>query len=368
MRRIDKTGPSGPGRPLRVLHCPSNVAGHPAMLAKAERERGLKSWSVTLRQSPYQFPSDEVLVDDRGGRRQSRRVARLRLLWRALRDFDVVHFNFGRTILRSRLDLPLLKAAGKVIAVTYQGDDARQTDWCLENWTLSPPLIEALACRDQAMDERNRKAIADFDRYADCIFALNPDLLPVLPERAQFLPYASVDPRIWTPPVPQPDNEVPVVLHAPTNRIAKGTPIVLETIDRLRGDGVPFEFRLVEGLTHEEAKRLYVSADLLIDQLHYGWFGGLSVELMALGKPVVCFVRESDLRLIPAGIGEEMPVINATPDTLYDSLKDCLTRRRHELSDLGRKSRAFVERWFDPLTIAGTTKAAYEAALAGKRR
>ena len=43
------------------------------------------------------------------------------------------------------------------------------------------------------------KAIAKSARYADRIYALNPDLLDVLPPQARFLPYANVDPREWTP-------------------------------------------------------------------------------------------------------------------------------------------------------------------------
>ena len=48
-------------------------------------------------------------------------------------------------------------------------------------------------------DRHKRERIAFFDRHADLIYAVNPDLLNVLPARAQFLPYASVDPREWDP-------------------------------------------------------------------------------------------------------------------------------------------------------------------------
>lgn len=349
------------GRPIRVLHCPHNIAGNPAMLAKAERTLGLESWSVALRQSKYQFGADEILIDENAVRKRAGR-ARRRLFWRALRDFDVIHYNFGQTILRSQRDLPILKALGKVIAVTFQGDDARQIDWCLENWNPTPAQTEALLGRKGVSDDRNRRAIATFDRYADCIFAVNPDLLPVLPHRAQFLPYASVDPREWRPPTPS-NSDLPLVLHAPTNRIGKGTGAVVDAVERLRAEGVPFEFRLLEGYTHDEARKLYAEADLLIDQLVYGWFGALSVELMAMGKPVVCYIRESDARYVPAEMRSKLPIINADQYSIYETLKNVLLRGRGELARLGRQSRAFVERWFDPLVVAETTKAAYEKAF-----
>ncbi|RME84127.1 MAG: glycosyltransferase, partial [Caldilineae bacterium] len=90
------------------------------------------------------------------------------------------------------------------------------------------------------------------------------------------------------PPLPQGAACRPVVLHAPTHRGAKGTHVVIEAVRRLREvDGVDFEFQLVENLRHTEARQLYERADLLIDQLYAGWYGGLDVELMALGKPVI---------------------------------------------------------------------------------
>ncbi len=43
---------------------------------------------------------------------------------------------------------------------------------------------------------------------------------------------------------------------------------------------------------------------------------------MALGKPVVSYVRESDLGFLPAEMREEMPVQNVTPQTLVDRLEE----------------------------------------------
>jgi hypothetical protein len=42
------------------------------------------------------------------------------------------------------------------------------------------------------------------------------------------------------------------VLHAPTDRRLKGTDLILEAIDKTKEEGVPFDFTLVEGATHEE--------------------------------------------------------------------------------------------------------------------
>jgi hypothetical protein len=56
----------------------------------------------------------------------------------------------------------------------------------------------------------------------------------------------------------------------------------------------------------------------------------------------------------------DFPIIDATPNGIYDVLKEWLTVRRHELPALGRRSRAYVERWHDPLQIAARLKRVYE--------
>jgi glycosyltransferase involved in cell wall biosynthesis len=127
------------------------------------------------------------------------------------------------------------------------------------------------------------------------------------------------------------------------------------------------ELRLVEGLPRVQARKYYEQADLVVDQVLVGWYGGLAVEAMALGKPVVAFIREDDLGFAPEAMRHDLPIISASPDTLAATLREWLTVRRAELVELGRRSRAFVERWHDPERIAERLKRDYEAILAGRR-
>jgi glycosyltransferase involved in cell wall biosynthesis len=385
-------------RPIRVLHCPATVAGNPQSLARAEKSLGLESRTVAFRRDRFNYQADEFLFE--GGEGYWAKEARLwGLLWRAARSYDIIHFNFGMTFmpwyypeekyigrrlprfvyealdaykrLEDMCDLPLLKKAGKGIVVTYQGDDARQGDFCRTHFEVSPAEEVDAGYYTRASDEDKRHRIARFDKYADRIYAVNPDLLHVLPPRAEFLPYANVDPQKWAPAAPQSaaSGQRLTVLHAPTHRGVKGTEHILRAVELLRArDRLDFEFVLVEGLPHSEVRRLYERADLLVDQLLCGWYGGLAVELMALAKPVVCYIREGDLKFIHAEMRRDLPIINATPASVYEVLKEWLTVRRGELAEVGRRSRAFVERWHDPLKIAARLKADYEAILASKRR
>lgn len=368
---------------LRVLHVPDAVGGQAAGLARAERALGLDSFAVSLERSPYGYRMDEV-VRRPFQSRPAFELARLRLLARALRDFDVVHFNFGSTILpppargaastRYRAyarvvglrDLPLLRRAGKVIAVTFQGDDVRQGDVLRARYAASVATANP-GNYPPAADWVKRRIAAAFDRHAHLIYYLNPDLGWVLPRRAEFLPYASVDPLEWEPAA-RPASPRPLVVHAPTDRLTKGTEHVLAAVERLRNEGVAFEFELVEGVTQEEARRSYERADVFVDQLHVGWYGAAAVELMALGKPVVCFLRREDFVHLPRDLAEEIPLIDATPQTLAERLRQLVMASAETRADLGARSRAYVDRWHDPLAIAERLKNAYEAAAASPSR
>ena len=67
---------------------------------------------------------------------------------------------------------------------------------------------------------------------------------------------------------------------------------------------------------------------------------------------MIAYLREGDLHVLPQAMREENPVINATPTTIYDVLKDWLTVRRQEFPERGRAGRAYVERWHDSRVIA----------------
>jgi glycosyltransferase involved in cell wall biosynthesis len=366
--------------------------GNAPSLARAERSIGLKSWSIAYKKDPYNYPFDEVMLSEEVSV-VDREWARFRLLKRAIFDFDIIHFNFGLSIMPQwnpefpsglgifksfyhkvytrvleYCDLPLLKSLGKGIMVTYQGSDARQADYCREHFPITfvnevdPKMFSVIS------DINKRRCIAIFERYADRIYAVNPDLLNVLPEQAAFLPYSNVDITHWHPRTAMPFNpNCPLILHAPSDRNIKGTKYIVKAIERLKAEGLQFEFMLIENMSNAQARQIYERADIVIDQLLAGWYGGLAVEIMALGKPVICYLRESDFKFIPEGMRNEMPVINANPSTIYEVLKYWLTENREKIPELGKISRSYVERWHDPGKIAEGLKRDYEKTMLKKR-
>lgn len=377
---------------LRVLHVPMNTGGMATTLAAAQRRLGIDSNSVVLRPNKFGFQTDIALWSP-GDSLLRREVKRLALIRRAIGEFDVIHYNAGTTIsapplppdgvivsqhndalrwvnwlyltILQRIELALLKRAGKGIVVTYQGSEARQGDYCRQNYLIHNNLPNN-SFYSRRSDGHKRRRINLIDRYADQIYSLNPDLLHVLPNRARFLPYCNVDLEQWQPK-PSTPNKALRILHAPTNRDFKGSKYIIAAIDRLQEEGHIFEFDLVEGIAHKEARYRYSKADILIDQLLIGWYGGLSVEFMALGKPVICYIREEDLGYVSPQMREQLPIIQATPDSIYDVLKNCLELTTEELSDLGQRSRTFVENWHTPEIVAESLIETYMAICASKR-
>jgi len=292
------------------------------------------------------------------------------MLYAALR-YDVFHFNFGASFLTYYperwvyIDLPLWRAIGIRTFVTFQGCEARLSDFAMKNF-------EVQACSDcpslnrfcaVGYDQFKREILANVGRHFDRVFALNPDLMHHLPG-AVFLPYANCDLETWQPPAGFDFyHSGPVrILHAPTNRKVKGTEAIVAAVEELKTGGENVELVLVENIPYSQVKSLYESVDLLVDQVLVGWYGGLAVELMALGKPIVAYLREKDLDFLPQAMREDIPVVNAEPARLKDALKR-LIRDPALRQSLGERSRAYVERWHHPRMVAEITTREYLRAL-----
>lgn len=334
------------------------MAGQAYGLSRAERKLGVTSDVAVFTPSGYGYGFDidiRARPTDPLWRQFGRRLSFLR---RAVDAYDIFHFNFGQTILSIRRfgrvvdELALLRRRGKTIFFTYQGSDVRPSDHC---------PCERSECRQ--LDRYRRLAAGRALRYADRVFYQNPDLRHWLPG-ASFLPYAAVDPSELRAE-PFPEREEIVVVHAPTDRVIKGTQHVIDAVDMLRGEGVPIRLDLVEGVSREVALERLASADLLVDQLILGWYGTVAVEAMALGRPAMAYIHEDEPEDNP--FGAELPVVRTTPATLVDDLR-AVAADRARLRELGVAGRRFVEQHHDPRQIARTALAGFVELRASELR
>lgn len=336
-------------QPLRVLHCPKTVGGHAWAVSRMERKLGLISDVMIDNQDWIGQASADIdlelytLPSNLWGRfKRMWRLFRF-LIW-SLSRYDVYHFNFGRTILDvpSRgihyWDLPLLKLLGKRVIMTYQGSDLRV----------------GFGQREGALngsDEIKLRRAAIVQRYADHIFVMNPDLGRFCPQ-AEFRPYSKLDLNNDWKMLPFKESlDKFIIVHAPTKRGGKGTRYVIEACQALKESGYAIELALIENMPRSQARKIYEQADIAVDQLLIGWYGGFATEMMALGKPVVCYIKDDDLEFVPAEMRQEIPIYNATPQTLVEAL--CTLMNDQELRRrLGLAGRAYVEKWHDPMRVA----------------
>ncbi len=377
---------------LKILHAPTTVGGNPQSLSKAERNLGYESYSVALEQNYINYDVDKIIFK-KGKSYIFQEFYRWKEIFRLFKKYNVIHYNYGQTLAPTRsypstnsyphwkillysdvysrilelLDLKIAYFFKKVIAITYQGDDARQGAYCREKYLIHFAHEVSSNYYSKKGDELKKKRIDRVNKYVDLIYAVNPDLLNVLPKRAKFIPYANIDPKYWIPVWGEENPEIPHIVHAPSHREVKGTKYIIEALEKLKAEGVTFKYTLVENMSHQKARKIYETADLLVDQLLAGYYGGLAVEFMALGKPVICYMREEDMHYLPSGMWDECPIINATPETIYEVLKDWITTRKKELLPLGKKSRTYIEKWHDPIKIAKAITHDYECVYFQKK-
>ena len=355
-------------RPLRIVHGPVNVGNQPYVLAQHERALGADSTLVVNYGTWTDYRTDRSHGDY--GVRTTRTVLR-RLLFglRAPFSYDVLHFYFGRSYLSWDdfggpnwlwfRDLRLAKRLGRRVFMTLQGCDVRISRRSAELFDVTPchagNCSAVPTCRS-VIDDQREELVRTILPLADGVFALNPELVRYAPS-ARFLPYASVDVDSFDVVPPTPDDRIRIV-HAPSDEGIKGTPLITAAVERLRARH-PIEYDLVTGIPHAEALERYKRADLVIDQTLAGWYGGLAVEAMAMGKPVAAYIRDDDLGVVPAAMRAELPIVRIAPATIEQDLEAAIAQR-DQWAEWGSGSREFVLRWHHPAKLARQLLRVYE--------
>ncbi len=347
----------GPKRP-KVLLAPMNMAGMPVTLINALRAAGYEAAHIQYtygRPNPLRYKLDRTVNLGDGGGRIPTQIATVR---EALNEgFDIFHFWNRSLFYRSDyggfsgLDLPLIKARGRRIGYRFTGFDLRLPSRDLAVNPHSPFRYEQPALFDEGLV----MAYQDYLReYVDRFFVQDPEL-------GQFFPEATIIPRAldlsqWAY-VGVERTDRPLVVHAPTNAAAKGTRFVLAAVETLRDEGLKFDFQLLTGLPHDQARQAYRKADIVVDQLLIGATGVLTLEAWALGKPVVVNLRRDLFE--PFYETTDLPVINANPDTIVDGLRRAI-KDSDLRQDLAKRGRALVEARHDITEVVGQYIQAYD--------
>lgn len=335
---------------MRILHAPADVGNQPWGVSLGERALGHRSKVLVYMQHFAGFGSDVNLHFERRSK-LSRMMAASSFFLRSLSQFDIFHFYFATSFFPGFPDLRILKALKKKIFFTFQGCDIRPVESC-------PAAVLDPVKHRHENDAAQKRRLATCLQFAQKTFVLNPDLLDQSPTSV-FLPYA-LDIKAWQPNFrPYQHGEEVVIFHAPSDRLVKGTDHVEQAVTELQKEGYRVRLDLVHGASHDEVLKRLSRAHIAVDQLLAGWYGAAAVEMMALGKPTLCFLRDDWIPRVP--FKNELPIINVSPKTLGAVLRHLLDHPEW-WEEMGRRGRHFVEKIHDPVEVAKTVVKEYEAA------
>lgn len=340
----------------KILFCPHEIGGQMQLMVEELRRRGHYATAATYTQEWVSHVNDVHinLQHVKGKFRKQLRVL-LFTLW-AANNYDIFHFFWGKSFYRlgrfPHVDLPLLRRMGKKVFVHYRGIDIVDLAYFdyLRARTAGDEVKEPPMSRPD-----QQRSLKMWKRYAHRELVSEPDLLRLAPQ-AEMVQQAC-DLNYWKPEREHPkshDDGIIRIVHAPTLRRKKGTEFVQQSVAELKSMGYPVELMLVEKVTFDQVKHVYEMCDIGVDQVLYGWYGKVSIELMALGLPAVCYI---DDELFP--YRRDMPIVNANPRNLTAKLKE-LVENEQLRQELGVKGQSYVRKHHDLKVIVDQCLRIYE--------
>ncbi len=326
---------------LNVLHVHVSLY-QPYLMVKALRELGHKADYLV-----FENESIRWLIHDAdfflGNKKSLGDIAAvIKFFAYAIRKYDVFHFHSlpgfippGWSDLLDKfvgLDLGLLKRMGKTIVFSHWGchDGYRPSSFAkFENGRVCSECNQYNGmCTDKYVETKCKPQM----KYADFIINHDPDFEGY--NRGSSYLHGLIDTDFWNPEESVPDrfvleqksNDTVKIYHGFANsnqrggfeKNIKGSKYIKDAVERLQNEGHNVKFMYFNKTSNKELKYYQLQADIIVDQLFYGWIGSTAREGMALGKPVVTFIRKEWL----ANQDDLLPVVSADSDSIYHVLKN----------------------------------------------
>lgn len=345
---------------MKVLLLPANIASEISNKVSALREIGVDAHGLAFGNSPLQTGENVKIIGHVAGKKDYLRVLKAaKYLYDSISKADVLHwvgaFNslsfsvekFGLNV--KQLDKKILQRFDKPGVVQWVGSDIRNPEI---DFKLNPFYKSAFTNGYEYSDYESRQtSLANQKEFAEMNFFplefvgtehyIDRKLFP-----KRFRVWQTVVLAEHTPKFPDTDKRKPLIVHSPSAPVAKGTKYVLEAVEKLK-TSYDFEFRLVENVERRRALEIVREADVFVDQLILGAHGVASVEAMAFGKPVLCYINPEIGKNYPA----ELPIINASPENVVEKL-EMLLKNPGLRNETGKKSREYVEKYHDDRKMA----------------
>ncbi|MGY1550955.1 glycosyltransferase [Microbacterium sp. A588] len=315
---------------MRLYVAPVNSAGQGYAWARAaERLPGVGAVDMQHRSETgfgfdvdYEVPTTVFVRSEAWQRAHFRAVSR---------SFTHVMMESVWPLFTSRFDgdvereVAALHDAGVSVAVVAHGSDIRLPDRhaAIDEWS---PFHDGVWASTPKLQERAEQKHEVLRRLGVPVFVSTPDLLGDWPT-ATVLPLA-VDTERWRSDTVPLEREVPVVVHAPSRAVVKGTDLIRPLMRSLADRGL-IEYREFTGVASSDMPALIGDADIVLEQFRIGTYSVAAVEAMASGRVVIGHVHDQVREHVVDRHGVELPVVQATPKTLESVVLDMLERREY---------------------------------------
>ncbi len=327
---------------MKIFHGMSDIAGQGSYAVAGLRENGVESELVVFRKNSFGYGEDKCLnISKNPLLYPCSALKMLGFAASALHKYDIFHFHFSYSLLPYNLDLPVYTRLNKKIFMEYHGSEIR--------WNFYRVKPKYLPGNDLPLkDNRYVKAAEKIDKYVNGYILHDSELKKHLPSNNVDIYYIplKMDVRGIKPYYPSEENKRPIIVHAPSDMLKKGSKYIIQAVENLKRK-YDLDFILVHGKSHSEALEIYKKADIIVDQLFAGTYGVFSIEAMSMGKPSICYVSDDMIDEYP----EELPIVNANIDNIESKLEmllvDSALRR-----EIGIKSRKFAENYHDYRKVA----------------
>ncbi|MEO6200811.1 MAG: glycosyltransferase [Cryobacterium sp.] len=225
------------------------------------------------------------------------------------------------------------KHGGKIVCY-FTGNDIRSPRLMKElEATMGTPniathLVEVnpvFGLEEYETARRDRARVAD--RFADAIFSVRVDQLSYLKRRTEPFLYFYPDEGFSRLTEKFETMDRPVIVHAPSKPLLKGTPHVRSAIERLRADGFVFDYRELTGVSNTEVVAALSEAHIVLNQFYAFVPGVLGIESMARCCALLTSADERIETDLEAGANEAWVVTRA--DEVYENLRRLL--EHHEM-------------------------------------
>ena len=235
-----------------------------------------------------------------------------------------------------------LRAAGLKVAFVCHGSDIRLPSRHARLHADSPYAL-GLLTSTPLLEREVTKNTAILEQVGGMQFVSTPDLLVDLPN-ATWLPII-VDTARWETNGALLRRPRPIVVHAPSHSIIKGTDMIDAAAQRLHDEGI-IEYVRVEGVPHEAMTEIVKSADIVLDQFRLGSYGVAAVEAMAAGRLVVGHVHDTVRDYLRVEHDADLPIIESRGGDIEATLRS-IAANPAGYTNAGPAGRAYAARFHD---------------------